>query len=358
MDTPPTLSLSRSTFAKLSPHPYLVANLTGQGRSKSNSSPACCRTNGRTPQQARPLQVHPSSLTHAHGSALVRNGDTTVICGVRAEILPVSNIPQYRPRSHGEVDSDSSSSSRELRDYDLLVPNIELATGCATQFLPGVPPTTLAQTLSTRVYSLLHSCHLVDAADLRIWHNPKDSSSSEAANAQDKMDEDEDANSHKEEDAEPQLMAYWVLYIDLLFVSFDGNPFDAAWTAVLAALHDTKLPSARWDPDREMIVCSPPTRSLRLSGLPIACTAAIFVEKEHGDTGGRHWILLDPDRLEETLCREVVTMVVDCSDGETRVRAIEKHGGTVIGRELIRAFAGVAEKRWTEVQKSAFLTDK
>jgi exosome complex component RRP43 len=155
---------------------------------------------------------------------------------------------------------------------------------------------------------------------------------------------------------EEQVVAYWVLYIDLLFVSFDGNPFDAAWAAVVAALRDTKLPVARWDPDREMVVCSrTETRKLNVRGLPVACSAAVFMEKEHGEGGAgenRHWLLLDADRLEESLCREVITMVVDCSEGETRVKSIEKQGGTVLGRELIRGFAGVAEERWKEINEA------
>jgi exosome complex component RRP43 len=160
----------------------------------------------------------------------------------------------------------------------------------------------------------------------------------------------------QEEDS--RVVAYWVLYIDLLFVSFDGNPFDAAWAAVVAALRNTRLPVARWDSDREMVVCSATERrQLNVTGLPVACSAAVFMEKELSEaaTGadkGRHWLLLDPDRLEETLCREVITMVVDCSGGETRIKSIEKQGGTVVGRELVRGYAGIAEKRWNEVKEA------
>ena len=115
------------------------------------------------------------------------------------------------------------------------------------------------------------------------------------------------------------------------------------------------MPAARWDPDRELVVCSrTEERKLNVRGLPVACSAAVFMEKEQSDGPGegRNWILLDPDRLEETLCREVITVVVDCSDGETRIKSMEKQGGTVIGRELIRGYVGVAEGRWKEVQKA------
>ena len=354
----PRLSFPRPVFAKLSPHPYLLRNL-----SPPSASDPPCRTNGRAPHEARPVHIHTSSLSHAHGSALVRTGDTTVICGVRGEVLPVTAIPQYRPKepyssTNGNGNDNHDDDGRaELKNYDLLVPNIELATACAPQFLPHVPPTVLAQTLSTRVYSLLHSSGAVDARDLRIWYIPEQAVDEVDKDGDAMARDDEDEEEEEDDDNKPQLVAYWVLYIDLLFVSFDGNPFDAAWAAVVAALRDTKLPRARWDPDREMVLCSRAKEEqnpLCIRGLPVACTAVVFLEKEHGEAGeGRHWLLLDPDRLEESLCRESIAMVVDCSGGgEMTVRAVEKHGGTVISRELIRGFAGVAQERWKEVTKA------
>lgn len=328
-----SLSFPRATFAKLSPHPFLLANLNP---TSSDTPPT--RTNGRAPHQARAPQVNVSSLSHAHGSAVVRVGDTTVICGVRGEALPVSSIPQYRPRpSHEEREGNGNEEeeAEQLRAYDLLVPNIELATGCAPQFLPGVPPTTAAQTLSTRVYELLHTCHVLRERDLRIWYTPPEG-----------MEDD---------DTRAEVMAYWTLYIDLLFISFDGNPFDAAWAAVLAALRDTKLPTAWWDAEREGVVCSrTETRTLDVSGLPIACSAAVFLEKEHALSAGegQHWILVDPDRVEESLCQERITMVVDRSSGETRVRGLSKAGGTVLGPVVMREFARLAERRWEEFRKA------
>ncbi|KAL2117891.1 hypothetical protein VTJ04DRAFT_7551 [Mycothermus thermophilus] len=372
---PPTVSLPAPIFAKLTPHPFLLRTLRP---SEPGAKPL--RTNGRTPAETRPLRANPSSLSHTHGSALVRAGDTTVVCGVRGELLPVDRIPQFRPlpprssttttTTSGDGDDvddrppipDAASSAAvigrgELKDYDLLVPNIELATGSAPQFLPGVPPTTLAQTLSTRVYSLLHATKMVDVEDLRVWYKPGKGGGGEGNGGGDVEMTEESQEGELEEEPE-RVVAYWVLYIDLLFVSFDGNPFDVAWAAVVAALRDTQLPVARWDPDREIIVCSAvEKRRLNIRGLPVASTAAVFLEKELSESGtdaadGRHWLLMDPDRSEEALCREVVTVVVDCSGGETRIKAIEKHGGTVIGRELMRGFVGVAEKRWKEVKEA------
>ncbi|KAI0422974.1 exosome complex exonuclease RRP43 [Xylaria grammica] len=346
MATQSSLTLSSATFAKLSPHPYLLANLQPPDASTPSS-----RTNGRQPTQARPPAINTSSLSHAHGSAVVRTGDTTVICGVRGETLTTSQIPNYRSSLSS---LGNTAGADELRDYDLLVPNIELATGCAPNCLPGVPPTTLAQTLSTRVYSLLHSSGVLNVDDLRIYHTSNDERQGGDEDMQDADGEDIDIPSR-------EAKAYWVLYIDLLFISLDGNPFDAAWAAVLAALRDTKLPRAYWDADREMVLCSHREAAvpLSVSGLPVACTAAVFTAKERlkqsqsrntGTEKGSFWILVDPDRFEESLCDETVTVVVDCStEGEgAKLLGISKSGGTVVGPEVLRRFVQVAESRWQE----------
>ncbi|KAI1379164.1 ribosomal protein S5 domain 2-like protein [Hypoxylon crocopeplum] len=325
-----SLTLSSATFAKLSPHPFLLANLQPPDQLTPSS-----RTNGRQPQQARPYSVNTSSLSHANGSAVVRSGDTTVICGVRGETLLTSQIPNYRAPEPG-----SDASGDELRDYDLLVPNVELATGCSPNFLPGVPPTTLAQTLSTRLFSLLHSSKLLDAEDLQIYNEKPSIRSNEGLEA------DGDG-----EETTKEVKAYWVLYIDVLFVSFDGNPFDVAWAAVLAALRDTKLPLAYWDVDREMVLCprNKIPNPLGVFGLPVPSTAAVFTAKERQKKGGgQYWILVDPDRLEESLCDETVTMVVDRIGGEMKILAISKSGGTVVGPALMREFATMAGARWEE----------
>ncbi|KAI0020673.1 ribosomal protein S5 domain 2-like protein [Xylariomycetidae sp. FL0641] len=347
MATQSSMTLSSATFAKLSPHPYLLANL--QPPDPTTSS----RTNGRQPGQARAPHVNTSSLTHAHGSAVVRTGDTSVICGVRGETLLASDIPNYRVRSSSlsaedaeEEEEEGDDDDDELRDYDLLVPNIELATGCAPEFLPGVPPSALAQTLSTRLYSLLHSARVLrggggsggGARALRIYHERPEF----------------DEEGRETGTTAREVVAYWVLYIDVLFVSLDGNPFDAAWAAVLAALRDTKLPVAYWDPDREAVLCARAAPvALGVAGLPVASTAAVFTEKERRQQrraeAGRYWILVDPDRFEESLCDETVTVVVDRSAGaETKVLGISKSGGTIVGPQLVRELAAVAEARWDD----------
>jgi exosome complex component RRP43 len=332
-----TLSFPRETFAKLSPHPYLLAHLE-----PASASTPPTRANGRTATQFRTPHINNGSLTHAEGSAVVRIGDTTVVCGIRGEILLASNVAGYRV-DQSTTAPFSGAGYNEAKELDLLVPNIELATGCSPAFLPGQPPSTLAQSLSTRIYSLLHSSNLVNAEDLRIWYQPPDMSDPN------RMDEGDD-----EEAPEPEIKAFWTLYIDILFISLDGNPFDAAWAAVMSALKDVRLPRAYWDADQEMILCDDSvaeSKKLGLQGLPIAVTALVFRAKEKSQAKNkRYWILVDPDTFEETLCEESITVVVDCQK-KTKILGISKAGGTIVGRDEMKAIVSLAEQRSAELSK-------
>ena len=372
--------MSLPIFSKIAPHEFLIANLRvpGGGDASSSDDDEGTRPNGRAPGKGRAFEVNAGSLSQAHGSTALRLGRTSVICGVRGEILPVDSIPQFRPSTVQAASSSSATADdaasveadnrRQLRDYDLLVPNLELSTGSAPEFLPGGPPSVLAQVLSTRLYALLHSSGLVDAECLKIWHQTKTSTGG--------MDVDE----AEEDEEQPQVKAYWTLYIDIVFLSFDGNPFDAAWAAILAALRDTRLPHARWDADRDRVVCAPaavePSVPLTLRGLPVATTAVVCVQnkkkqqRQSSEAAGAHWILTDPDRLEETDCRESITVVVDRQPVDTKktkkkgktasipaerttvIRALSKSGGVLVGPDDMHALVATAEQRWASMAKA------
>ncbi|KUJ23364.1 ribosomal protein S5 domain 2-like protein [Mollisia scopiformis] len=333
-----SLSFPRETFAKLSPHPYLLANLQPSAKNVSST-----RANGRTPNQFRTPHINNGSLTHAEGSAVVRVGDTTVVCGIRGELLLASNVPNYRSDKATTAPS-ARPGYNEAKELDLLVPNIELATGCNPSYMPGQPPSVLAQSLSTRIYSLLHTSRMVESEDLRIWYQPPDLSEG------DKMDDDDEES----EEMEPEIKAWWTLYIDILFISLDGNPFDAAWAAVVSALRDVKLPKATWDPEREVIVCEDEVekaRKLTLKGCPVAVTALVFRKDQLKGREGKSWILIDPDTFEEGLCDETVTVTVDCTWRKTKLLGISKSGGTIVGMEEIKEIVSSAEERWYELSK-------
>ena len=187
---------------------------------------------------------------------------------------------------------------------------------------------------------------------------------------------DVDAGSGVEEESKPaEIKAFWVLYIDIMLISLAGNPFDAAWAAVLAALRDTKLPQAWWDVDNETIICSDKiseSRKLSLRGLPIASSFCVFEadaaagwrsvvipdaeeQKVREKKGSQQkWILADPDGYQEGLSQERVCIVVDKEkhgEGKMVVVKMEKHGGWTVDSDDLRQLVDVSASRWEEMKR-------
>ena len=333
-----TPSLPPSAMPLISPSALLQAHL-------SRDPPI--RPSHRSPTQFRTLSLNTSSLTHANGSALVRVGDTAVVCGVRAEILPVSEIANYRVRKTQsaatsgakEGSSDLETDHSEITNLNLLVPNIELSTGCSPTHLPGLPPSSEAQSLSQRLLSLLHVSGLVRPSDLRIYYHPPPEASV--------GDENPETN-------ERALKAYWTLYIDIVVISYGGGIFDAAWFALYAALKDTVLPRAWWDMDEESVLCSPnqaEAKSLQLNGCPVPMSFGVFVPEVRtgGVAGAQKWVLCDVDAFEEGCCTERGTVTVDKDDvGKALLLKVEKSGGGGVGTAELRQLNELAGLRWTE----------
>ncbi|KAF1830365.1 ribosomal protein S5 domain 2-like protein [Decorospora gaudefroyi] len=336
--TPPALTFPRAVFAAVAPHPFLQAHLSADKKS--------IRANGRTASEFRTPGINTGSLTHCNGSAVVRLGNTSVVCGVRAEILKEEDIAgTYAYAAHSadqDEEGEEEDDSEEVEGIRLLVPNVELATGSTPSHIPGTAPTTYAQTLITRLRNLLHSTCLLRASNLRILYKP-------STNPE-----------NPDTEAETQLKGYWVLYLDIFFISIDGNAFDAAWISVLAALRDTLLPHAYFDEEYEGILCSDDSNEahrLQLRGLPIPSTFAVFegMREDDDDEDDVDWVLSDPDAFEEGVCRETVSVVVDCQGGKkgTRdlvIRRVEKSGGGVVGREMMAGLVKMSIDRWGVVE--------
>ncbi|KAH7075735.1 exoribonuclease family protein [Paraphoma chrysanthemicola] len=346
---PPSLTFPRPIFAAVSPHPFLQAHL-------SANKTIAVRPNGRTAQMFRKPGINTGSLTHANGSAVVRLGNTSVVCGVRAEILREEDVPGtnefHIPTSletNTEEEDGEEDDSEEIDTLRLVVPNVELSTGSTPAHIPGNAPSSTQQSLITRLRSLILSTRLLRASDLRILYKP-------SMNA---LDDDAD------DEAQIVVKAYWVLYVDIFFISIDGSAFDAAWMSLLAALRDTKLPRAWWDEEYEGILCSDaPSEAkwLRLRGCPVAATFAVLESNSEGigaegEEEKGEWVLSDPDAFEESVCRESVTVVVDGrwdKGGKgAMVRRIEKSGGGVVGRQEAEGMRTVIRRavvRWSDVK--------
>lgn len=264
-----------------------------------------------------------------------------MVCGVRGEILNASDAGNDGLKDSA-ADRDEDRDADTLAALGLLVPNVELETGCSPAHLPGGPPSAAAQSLAHRVLTLLHTSRLLSLPQLQITSPIASTPASDTA---------EDAPPPEMEAQQPK--AFWTLYIDMLFLSLDGCAFDAAWAAALAALQSTRLPRAWWDADAERVFCSPVRAdaiSLQLRGCPVPSSFGVFEDKGGGEKDGAGaWILADPDAFEEELCAERVTVVVDAVRG--KVLRVEKSGGGVVGvkemRECVEMAWGRA-REWTE----------
>lgn len=275
------------------------------------------------------------------------------MCGVRAELLPVGEIPSFRVtktssaynptapvrRDGGGDDDDLEGEYAAVPLHHLVVPNIELATGCSPKHPSNTPPSVEAQSISQRLLSLLHTSQLIRSSDLEIIYNPPS--------------ESQDPELGMNGDA--QLKAYWTLYIDMVCISYGGSILDAAWLALYAALKDTLLPKAWWDADLEQVLCSAEledARKLRLRGTPTPSSFGVFVPEQRivsEDGGGdRYWVLMDMDTFEEESCIETGTITVDASSkgDAVSILRVEKSGGPTIDLEQMTEIVAFAERRW------------
>ncbi|KAI0044472.1 hypothetical protein FA95DRAFT_1583740 [Auriscalpium vulgare] len=205
------------------------------------------RPDGREFDDFRDLSVVLGSVSTADGSALVRLGETTIVCGVKAEIA--------------EPDLDRP-------EEGFLVPNLDLPAMCSPKFKPG-PPSEEAQVLSDRLNDIIVSSGILPISSLVI-HPGK---------------------------------AVWVLYVDATCINYDGNAFDAALVAMVAALKNTTLPKATFNEDTGRTTCSRRTRTpLALARLPVAYSFGVFDSK---------FVLADPTAFEEPLLDTTISVVLD-----------------------------------------------
>ncbi|KAG1778876.1 ribosomal protein S5 domain 2-type protein [Suillus placidus] len=205
------------------------------------------RPDGRTFDEWRNVSVNAGSISTADGSALVRMGETTIVCGVKAEI------------AEPELDRP---------EQGFLVPNIDLPAICSPKFKPG-PPTEEAQVLSDRLNEALVASGALSLSSLCI-HPGK---------------------------------AVWTLYVDCTCINYDGNAFDAALLAMLGALRNTTLPKATYNEETGRTTCSRKTRS------PLPLTRN-FASTSFGVLDTSH-VLSDPTAFEEPLMDVMLTVIVD-----------------------------------------------
>jgi exosome complex component RRP43 len=94
-----------------------------------------------------------------------------------------------------------------------------------------------------------------------------------------------------------------VLYVDATCINYDGNAFDAALIAMVAALKNTTLPKATYNEETGHTTCTRKVRvPLPLKRLPISYSFGVF----DGTT-----VLADPTAFEDPLLETSISIVLD-----------------------------------------------
>lgn len=88
------------------------------------------------------------SIGTADGSALVKLGDTMIVCGVKGEIAE----PELDAPSRGFIGKPTMQ--KTLNYLYLAVPNVEISAICSPKFKPG-PPSEEAQILSEQLNQII-----------------------------------------------------------------------------------------------------------------------------------------------------------------------------------------------------------
>ncbi|XP_002120565.2 exosome complex component RRP43 [Ciona intestinalis] len=205
------------------------------------------RPDTRTLQQIRKTTLNVGPITTADGSALVKIGDTMVMCGVKAELTqPTAEEPKK----------------------GIIVPNLDLPALCSSKFKPG-PPNTQAQVGTKFLDNLMKIANLVNPEDLCI--------------VPDKL--------------------VWVLYCDVTCLNYDGCVIDAAVIALVAALRSVSLPSVTLNEETDTPVTNVNEKTpLTINCLPVAYSFSFF-ESDH--------IITDPTLSEEDITSGCLTIVSD-----------------------------------------------
>lgn len=142
------------------------------------------RPDGREFLEYRPTIINIDSISKAEGSALVKIGNTTVICGIKAELAEPDNTEP---------------------NFGFVVPNIDMTKLCSPKYR-AVGVSLDAQIMNQTLYNILINSNCLDLTELCI--------------------------------AKGKLV--WTLYCDLVCLDDDGSVLDVAVIALMSALKSRK----------------------------------------------------------------------------------------------------------------------
>lgn len=282
----PTADLQAEAFQRLYPDQYL-AKFIAQG----------VRPDGRPLALPRATSIGLGVVSTADASALVKLGSTTVMAGIKCEVMPAA---------------------ADAPDEGRLTVQVEMAPLCSADTRPG-RPSEAAQVLTEQLSGLLEAGGVVDRRQLCI---------------------------------DPGRAA-WAVYLDLYVVDADGSLHDACLLAVLAALSSLRLHAVTMDDAGRIqktdaadaagaaaaaAAQQPQLRRLELGCQPVSLTCGVYQGQ----------LLVDPTAEEEPLLEALITATVDEQGG---VLGFYKAGGSATAsQERVVQCIEAAKMRSKEVR--------
>lgn len=241
------------------------------------------RMDNRHFDEYREVVVETNAAAQAEGSARVRIGETEVIAGVKMDVgTPFPDTP----------------------DEGVMMVAVELLPLASPDFESG-PPGEQAVELARIVDRAIRESKVVDFKKLCIKPEEK----------------------------------VWMVFIDIDVLDDDGNLYDAACLAAVAALKNARIPEL--NEKEKPVYDKKGSNAIPINGTPVSTT---FVKI------GNH-ILADPDLAEESAADARLTVgTVDTNDG-IKLCSMQKGGSAGLSTEEIERILEAAERKGEELRK-------
>ena len=232
------------------------------------------RVDGRRFDEFRKIEIETNVVNKAEGSARVKIGNTQVLTGIKMDV--------------GEPYSDSPESG-------VLTTAAELIPLASPDFEAG-PPREDAIELARVVDRGVRESGVVELDKLCLEPGEK----------------------------------VWIVFIDIHILDYDGNLFDAASLASLAALYTTTVPAARFELGEDY--------PLPLKEPPISCTSVKF----------DNFVVIDPSLDEAEIADARLTVATD-KNGD--IRAMQKGLNGSFTKEEIQKVIKASLDNGREIRK-------
>ncbi|KJE90501.1 opa-interacting protein 2 [Capsaspora owczarzaki ATCC 30864] len=280
------------------------------------------RPDGRGLERFRDTSLSINPLATAHASALAKIGQTSVLCGIKAELA----VPSLQTPGWGFV-----------------VTNVTFPPMCSASSRLG-PPSEQAQALSRLMHGLVvgkqAASSTATAPSVPAPTTPLKSQSAQAGMAESNP---ADAGARGIVDLNELCITRgelcWCLYVDAVCLDDAGNSTDAALLAIVGALHALVLPAVTLDAASGKPGFNPSGNStqLTLPATPFAATFSLF--------DGNAFTLADPTAEEEAMQSGAVTIVADVSSENPTLWTVHKPGGTPLSATALRQCISQAVER-------------